>query len=109
MFCFSQWRVRGAVSIAALLLGGCSFNGTYPDASAPDAAKLRFISSSDSSTLDLFDAEHCGGQTTGLLNNLFSANTRRRAAMSAAAPRMPRPIWKCGCNRVMSCSREPIP
>ncbi|MCU1769504.1 hypothetical protein ABH911_004220 [Pseudomonas protegens] len=86
MFCFSQWRVRGAVSIAALLLGGCSFNGTYPDASAPDAAKLRFISSSDSSTLDLFDAEHCGGQTTGLLNNLFSANTRRRAAMSAAAP-----------------------
>jgi hypothetical protein len=86
MFNFSSWRMFGAVSIAALLLGGCSFNGSYPDASEPDAAKLRFISSNESSTLDLFDAEHCDGQTTGLLNNLFSANTRRRAAMSVAAP-----------------------
>ncbi|WP_237142946.1 MULTISPECIES: hypothetical protein [Pseudomonas] len=86
MFSFSRWRLRGAVSIAALLLGGCSFNGSYPDASGPDAAKLRFISSNENSTLDLFDAEHCDGQTTGLLNNLFSANTRRRAAMSAAVP-----------------------
>lgn len=86
MFTFSQWRMLGAVSIAALSLGGCSFNGSYPDASEPDAAKLRFISSNESSTLDLFDAEHCMGQTTGMLNNLFAANTRRRAAMSVAAP-----------------------
>jgi len=86
MFDFSQWRVLGAVSIAALSLGGCSFHGSYPDASEPDAAKLRFISRNESATLDLFDAEHCGGQNTGLLNNLFVANTRRRADMSFAAP-----------------------
>ena len=86
MFTFSQWRLFGAVSVAALLLGGCSFNGSFPDASDPDAAKLRFISSNQNSTLDLFDAQHCDGQTTGLLNNLFTANTRRRAAMNYAAP-----------------------
>lgn len=86
MFNFSQWRMLSTLGIAALLLGGCSFNGSYPDASEPDAAKLRFISSNENSTLDLFDAEHCDGRTTGLLNNLFSANTRRRAAMSFAAP-----------------------
>lgn len=86
MFDFSRRAVSGVVSVAALLLSGCSFNGTFPDAREPDAAKLRFISSNENSTLDLFDAEHCGGQTTGLLNNLFSANTRRRADMSAPAP-----------------------
>lgn len=78
--------MRGAAITVAILLSGCSVNGTYPDASGPDAAKLRFISSNESSTLDIFDAEHCGGQTTGILNNLFLANTRRRAAMSAGAP-----------------------
>lgn len=86
MFSFSPQRLRGGVTIAALLLGGCSFNGSYPDASESDSAKLRFISSNENSTLDLFDEEHCGGQTTGILNNLFTANTRRRADMSIAAP-----------------------
>jgi hypothetical protein len=86
MFFFFQRHLRAAVGAAALLLGGCSANGTFVDATAPDAAKLRFISSNESATLDIFDAEHCGGQTTGILNNLFLANTRRRAAMSAAAP-----------------------
>lgn len=82
----SRSRMLGAVSIAALFLGGCSFNGSYLDATEPDAAKLRFISSNESSTLDLFDPKHCDGQTTGLLNNLFAANTRRRAGMSVPAP-----------------------
>ncbi|WP_238936525.1 hypothetical protein [Pseudomonas typographi] len=86
MFDFSQWRALGAGSLAAMLLGGCSFNGSFPDASEPDAAKLRFISSNENSTLDLFDAEHCGGQNAGLLNNLLAANTRRRADMHIAAP-----------------------
>lgn len=86
MFIFSRPRLRGGISIAALLLGGCSFNGSYPDATGPDSAKLRFISSNENSTLDIFDTEHCGGQTTGMLNNLLTANTRRRADMSIAAP-----------------------
>nr|WP_236112632.1 hypothetical protein [Pseudomonas asturiensis] len=76
-----------AGSLATLLLSGCSFNGSFPDASEPDAAKLRFISDNGNATLDLFDAEHCSGQTTGLLNNMFAANTRRRADMSIAAPK----------------------
>jgi len=86
MFDFFQWRVLGAASIAALSISGCSINGSFPDATEPDAAKLRFISSNQNSTLDVFDAAHCGGQTTGLLNNLFTANTRRRADMSVPAP-----------------------
>lgn len=86
MFNFFQWRMFATVSISALLLSGCSFNGNYQDATEPDAAKLRFISSNENSTLDFFDADHCDGQTTGLLNNLFSADTRRRASMSVAAP-----------------------
>lgn len=67
MFDLYQWRMFGAVSIAALSLSGCSINGTYPDATEPDAAKLRFISSNQNSTMDVFDAAHCGGQTTGLV------------------------------------------
>jgi hypothetical protein len=86
MFIFFQRHLRAAIGIAALLLGGCSVYGTFVDATAPDAAKLRFISTNESATLDIFDAEHCGGQTTGILNNLFLANTRRRAVMRAAAP-----------------------
>lgn len=68
------------------LLGGCSLNGNYPDAPEPDAAKLRFISSIENSTLTLFDAQHCGGQMTGLLNNLFTRDTQRRVGMSVAPP-----------------------
>ncbi|MDU8498112.1 hypothetical protein RYB01_02825 [Pseudomonas syringae] len=67
-------------------LNGCSFNGSYPDATDADAAKLRFVSNVENSTLDLFDAEHCDGRTTGLLNNILAADTRRRAGMSVAPP-----------------------
>lgn len=74
-------RVFGA-AVFALLLSGCSVSGTYPDATEPDAAKLRFISDMSSATLGVLDEQHCGGQTTGILNNLFLANTRRRADMS---------------------------
>jgi hypothetical protein len=86
MFTLSQWPRFSVLGIATLVIGGCSFNGTYPDANEPDAAKLRFISSNEGSTLDLYDAEHCEGRTTGLLNNLLVANTKRRAAMSIPAP-----------------------
>ncbi|MDO7928879.1 hypothetical protein Q6A51_18995 [Pseudomonas sp. KFB-139] len=79
---FSQLRVLGAVTAFAILLSGCGINGTYPDFNGPDAAKLRYISKLESATLDVFDTEHCDGQTTGLMNNLFVANTSRRAGMS---------------------------
>lgn len=70
------------VGLFISVLSGCSFNGTYPDYEGPDPAKLRFISKLDNVTLNIFDAEHCGGLTTGLMNNLFAANTKRRADMS---------------------------
>ncbi|MHC8285963.1 hypothetical protein ACYZUD_03840 [Pseudomonas sp. XS1P51] len=84
LFCSSR-----AVAMAVLLsslLSGCSFNGNYPDAIEPDAAKLRFVSNTENATLDYFDGAHCEGQTTGLLNNLFSGDTQRRVGMSVAPP-----------------------
>lgn len=77
-----------AVGIAILLgtLSACSVNGTYPDATEPDAAKLRFISAEQSATLDVYDDAHCTGRTTGILNNPLMANTKRRADMQVAAP-----------------------
>ncbi|MBX8600547.1 hypothetical protein K5D39_24985 [Pseudomonas cichorii] len=83
---FSQLRSLGAVTAFAILLSGCGINGSYPDFSGSDAAKLRYISKLESATLDVFDTEHCDGQTTGLMNNLFVANTRRRADMSIPPP-----------------------
>ncbi|NVZ71755.1 hypothetical protein [Pseudomonas costantinii] len=78
---FFAGRAFGAAAFA-LMLSGCSVSGSYPDATEPDAAKLRFISDLSSATLSVLDEEHCDGQTTGILNNLFLANTRRRADMS---------------------------
>jgi hypothetical protein len=75
-----------SVVSSALLLVGCSQMGTYQDSSAPDSAKLRFVASTDNATIDYYDAEHCDGQTTGVLNNLFIANSQRRVGMSVAAP-----------------------
>jgi hypothetical protein len=83
---FPSLRAFGAMICLVHLLSGCSVNGNYPDATEPDAAKLRFISDLDSATLGIFDAEHCGGQTTGILNNLFMANTSRRAGMKIVPP-----------------------
>ncbi len=79
-------RTPIATTMLMLLLSGCSIHGSYPDATETDAAKLRFMSNLDSATLTVFDAEHCGGRTTGILNNLFLANTSRRADMSIAPP-----------------------
>lgn len=79
-------RTPITTTVLMLLLSGCSIHGSYPDATETDAAKLRFISDLDSATLAVFDAEHCGGRTTGILNNLFIANTSRRADMSIAPP-----------------------
>ncbi|WP_347927170.1 hypothetical protein [Pseudomonas helvetica] len=81
MSSFFTGRVLGAVAFA-LILSGCSVSGSYPDATELDAAKLRFISDMSSATLSVLDEQHCGGQTTGILNNLFLANTRRRVDMS---------------------------
>lgn len=68
------------------LLSGCSTNGTYIDYSGSDAVKIRFIADTKNSTMDYFDAQHCYGLTTGMLNNLFVKNTSRRADMRVAAP-----------------------
>lgn len=74
------------VTLLSILLTACSINGSYPDATAPEAAKLRFVASTDSATLDYFDATHCAGLTTGILNNLFLADTKRRADMIVPPP-----------------------
>lgn len=86
MYDFPRFSTLCTLMVIATFLVGCSINGSYPDASEPDAAKLRFISNLDSATLAFFDAEHCDGQTTGLLNNLFVANTKRRANMTNEHP-----------------------
>lgn len=62
MSSFFARRALGATAFA-LLLSGCSVSGTYPDAIEPDAAKLRFSSDMSSSTLALFDEQHCGPST----------------------------------------------
>ena len=81
-----HFRTLGAMTALAVLLSGCSVNGSYPDAREPDAAKLRFISGATNATLFFFDADHCDGFTTGTLNNLLLANTKRRANMTVAPP-----------------------
>lgn len=83
---FNSLRTVTAVSALCSVLSACSVNGTYPDATEPDAAKLRFISTSQNATLDYFDAQHCDGLTTGILNNIFLADTRRRVDMKIAPP-----------------------
>ncbi|MGY4495434.1 hypothetical protein ACVW0A_005690 [Pseudomonas sp. TE3610] len=70
-------------TLLTVLLAGCNIHGSYPDATEPDAAKLRFSSNLSSATLGIFDAQHCLGQTTGILNNPFLANTSRRVGMLA--------------------------
>ena len=71
-----------ALSALFVLLGGCSVNGSYPDAIEPDAAKLRFVANTSNATLDYFDAAHCDGQTTGILNNMLLSDTARRVGMT---------------------------
>jgi len=76
-----------ALTALFVLLGGCSVNGSYPDAIEPDAAKLRFVANTSNATLDYFDAAHCDGQTTGILNNMLLSDTARRVGMSVPAPK----------------------
>ncbi|QJI34900.1 MULTISPECIES: hypothetical protein [unclassified Pseudomonas] len=78
-------RALAALALASLL-SGCSIHGAYTDASAPDAAKLRFISNTSNTTLDIYDAQHCTGQNTGMLNNFLVVDTKRRADMLVPPP-----------------------
>ena len=73
-------------ALSGLLLSGCSVTGTYQDATDSNAAKLRFVANTDNATMDYYDAEHCDGLTTGLLNNLFIPDSNRRAGMMVAPP-----------------------
>lgn len=82
---FPSLRALTALVLMSLL-AGCSLNGTYPDATEPDAAKLRFISNTSNTTIDVYDPQHCMGQTTGMLNNIFLVDTRRRVDMSVPPP-----------------------
>ncbi|MGY2316564.1 hypothetical protein ACW9I6_17935 [Pseudomonas sp. SDO5522_S412] len=78
---------RAFIALALVtLLSGCSVHGTYPDAAEPDAAKLRFIPNTTNSTLFVYDAQHCMGETTGILNNMFLVDTKRRVDMLVPPP-----------------------
>jgi hypothetical protein len=77
--------VAGTVLSCALLVG-CNINGTYQDATDPDAAKVRFVANTDNATIDYFDAGHCDGLTTGMLNNVLIGDSKRRAGMLVAPP-----------------------
>jgi hypothetical protein len=83
---FNTLRDFTALALLCYLLSACSVNGTYPDASEPDAAKLRFIANTENATLDYYDAQHCEGLTTGMLNNILMADTGRRVDMKVAPP-----------------------
>ncbi|WP_236676489.1 MULTISPECIES: hypothetical protein [Pseudomonas] len=72
------------VSLSGLV--GCALTGTYQDATGPDAAKMRFVANTDNATVNYFDAEHCDGMTTGILNNLFVRDSPRRVGMTVAPP-----------------------
>lgn len=75
------FATRLLMPVLLSLLSACSINGSYLDSPNTDAAKLRYVSNNESATLDLFDDAHCDGRTTGMLNNLFLADTKRRADM----------------------------
>ncbi|OLS62695.1 hypothetical protein [Pseudomonas putida] len=79
-------RTLPMMVVASMLLSGCSITGNYPEVAEPDAAKLRFISKMQSATLNVFDAQHCMGRNTGLLNNALTANTKRRVGMAVPPP-----------------------
>jgi len=81
---FFSPRAFTALALVSLL-GGCA-QGTYTDATEPDAAKLRFISNTSNTTVDIYDEQHCTGQTTGMLNNIFMADTKRRVDMLVPPP-----------------------
>ncbi|KPG82605.1 hypothetical protein [Pseudomonas sp. RIT-PI-o] len=81
--------LAGAV-LSCSLLTGCNITGTYQDATDPDAAKVRFVANTDNATIDYFDAEHCDGLTTGMLNNVLIGDSKRRAGMMVAPPEQAR-------------------
>ncbi|WP_256344686.1 hypothetical protein [Pseudomonas sp. I8001] len=88
---------RAFIALALVtLLSGCSVHGTYPDAAEPDAAKLRFISNTTNSTLFVYDAQHCMGETTGILNNMFLVDTKRRVDMLVPPPPTAHGSWVAG-------------
>ncbi|MDY7536249.1 hypothetical protein RGV33_32005 [Pseudomonas sp. Bout1] len=81
---FPSARAFTALALASLL-GGCA-QGTYTDSTEPDAAKLRFISNTSNTTVDIYDEQHCKGQTTGMLNNILMVDTKRRVDMRVPPP-----------------------
>src|SRR3989344_9255472 len=74
------------LAVCLLFVLGCSGRGTYSDSLDPRAAKVRFIAYAENATLDYYDADHCEGKTTGLLNNWFFTHSRRRVDMRVAPP-----------------------
>lgn len=74
------------LALFLLFVFGCSGRGTYLDSADPRAAKVRFIAYAENATLDYYDADHCEGKTTGLLNNWFFTQSGRRVDMRVAPP-----------------------
>jgi hypothetical protein len=73
-----------ALILSALTLqSGCSVNGSYVDPNGDDVAKVRLVAINTSATLDWYNGKTCEGKTTGILNNMFMSNTKRRADMKA--------------------------
>lgn len=73
------------IALTTLLNTGSS-NGSCTDSTRSDAAKLRYISDSGSAALHLYGSLSCEGKTTGMLNNLFMAHTKRHSNMIVTPP-----------------------
>ncbi|NQD94250.1 hypothetical protein HP532_16535 [Pseudomonas sp. CrR25] len=72
-----------SVFLILSLLSGCSVNGSYIDPKGDNVAKIRFVAKNSSATLDWYNGSTCEGKTTGILNNKFLSDTKRRIHMKA--------------------------
>ncbi|WP_278387810.1 hypothetical protein [Pseudomonas oryzihabitans] len=71
-------KLKTTLLLLSCVLAGCSSRAPYPDTQEPNAAKLRFVSTVGSATLNYYDAANCEGLKAGTLNSVLSGKSERR-------------------------------
>lgn len=79
-------KLKTTLLLLSCALAGCTSRAPYPDAQEPNAAKLRFVSTVGSATLNYYDAANCEGLKAGTLNSVLSGKSERRVQMLAPPP-----------------------